>query len=40
MKGNKVLSWNICKVTRRGVNEAFEQIDVSAASAYFAIKIR
>ena len=33
-------SWNICKVTRRGVNEAFEQIDVDAVSAYFVIKIR
>ena len=33
-------SWNICKVTRRGVNEAFEQVDVDAVSAYFVIKIR
>ena len=35
-----VLEWNICKVTRRGVNEALEQINVDAASAYFAIKVR
>jgi len=33
-------SWNICKVTRRGVNEALEQIDVYAVSDYFVIKIR
>jgi len=33
-------SWNICKVTRRGVSEAFEQVDVDAVSAYFVIKIR
>ena len=33
-------SWNICKVTRRGVNEAFEQVDVDAVSDYFVIKIR
>ena len=33
-------SWNICKVTRRGVNEAFEQVDVDPVSAYFVIKIR
>ena len=33
-------SWNICKVTRRGVNESLEQIDVDAVSAYFVIKIR
>ncbi len=33
-------SWNICKVTRRGVNEALEQVDVDAVSAYFVIKIR
>jgi len=32
--------WNICKVTRRGVNEAFEQVDVDAVSDYFVIKIR
>jgi len=33
-------SWNICKVTRRGVSEAFEQVDVDAVSDYFVIKIR
>ena len=33
-------SWNICKVTRRGVNEALEQVDVDAVSDYFVIKIR
>ena len=33
-------SWNICKVTRRGVNEALEQIDVDAESATFVISIR
>ena len=35
-----VLEWNICKVTRRGVNEALEQIDVDAESATFVISIR
>ena len=35
-----VTTWNICKVTRRGVNEAFEQIDVDVESASFVISIR
>lgn len=35
-----VRSWNMCKVTRRGVNEALEQIDVDAESATFVISIR
>lgn len=35
-----VESWNICKVTRRGVNEAFESVDVDASSACFVIKLK
>ena len=35
-----VKSWNICKVTRRGLNEAFEDISVDAASARFYITVR
>ena len=35
-----VLEWNICKVTRRGLNEAMEQINVDAESATFVISIR
>ena len=35
-----VASWNLCKVTRRGVNEAFEAVDFETASTYFVIKVR
>jgi len=35
-----VASWNICKVTRRGADEAFENVEVGVASTSFEISIR